>query len=76
MAGNVWEWVNDWYIDDYYSNSPGSNPLGPVSGRLRVLRGGGWGNNLRRIRAASRNGYEPDDRISDLGFRCVVSPGK
>ncbi|MBM4100415.1 MAG: formylglycine-generating enzyme family protein, partial [Planctomycetes bacterium] len=42
MSGNVWEWVNDWYGDNYYSTSPSVNPQGPSSGPYRVLRGGYW----------------------------------
>jgi formylglycine-generating enzyme required for sulfatase activity len=42
MAGNVWEWVDDWYNGGYYCVSPGENPLGPTSGTARVVRGGSW----------------------------------
>ena len=42
MAGNVYEWVNDWYGSTYYSTSPYANPPGPVTGTSKVLRGGSW----------------------------------
>ena len=55
MAGNVWEWVNDWYQSNYYSVSPGSNPPGPASGTSKVLRGGSFGDGWRRtLRVANR----------------------
>jgi formylglycine-generating enzyme required for sulfatase activity len=71
MAGNVWEWVADWYDSDYYSQSPGRNPPGPDSGTLRVLRGDLWGSAPNAVRCANRHGGTPDFRYHSRGFRCA-----
>ena len=74
MAGNVWEWVNDWYSETYYQDSPLSNPLGPDSGTYRVLRGGSWSNRVDDVRTTSRIKYDPMDTSNGIGFRCARSP--
>lgn len=75
MAGNVYEWVGDWYDSTYYAISPAENPPGPDTGTLRVLRGGSWTDNNPHVRATYRNFEVPGHRSTDFGFRCVVSPG-
>lgn len=73
MAGNVWEWVADWYGAKYYSTSPASNPLGPDSGTERVLRGGGFGSRIYTLRTAFRAGGDPKDAFAWIGFRCAMN---
>jgi formylglycine-generating enzyme required for sulfatase activity len=68
--GNVWEWVNDWFGENYYSASPQRDPRGPDSGRYRVLRGGSWEYNSGNVRVSDRVGNDPGGRDSDGGFRC------
>jgi formylglycine-generating enzyme required for sulfatase activity len=75
MAGNVWEWVNDWYQSDYYTYSPYENPMGPDTGTYRVARGGSWYYIDREMRVACRIDSPPPMTVSYLiGFRCAVLP--
>ena len=78
MNGNVWEWVGDWYREDYYemiaASEPADNPLGPTSGQFVILRGGSFEDEAFFLRSASRYWYPPTLKHHNLGFRCAANP--
>ena len=76
MYGNVAEWCNDIYSENYYTVSPDKNPQGPSKGKKYVLRGGSWNTNAENIRSSFRVGEDPGFQDAcfardDIGFRCV-----
>jgi sulfatase modifying factor 1 len=71
ISGNVWEWTSDYYGDDYYSESPFQNPVGPSRGRFKVIRGGSWHSGAMCVQVYYRNGLPSNWIDFAVGFRCV-----
>jgi formylglycine-generating enzyme len=73
ILGNVWEWVGDWYSNDYFKTSPEQNPQGPTSGRFKVKRGGSQANLISHIKSHTRYRAPADKRHYINGFRIAFS---
>lgn len=73
MAGNVSEWVADFFQKDYYFRSPLSDPMGPAATSAHIVRGGSWLDDPNMVRADLRVGYPTGSAFVNLGFRCAES---
>lgn len=74
LAGNLYEWVTDWYAEDFYANfanNPAINPRGPSEGTAKVQRGGSYINNAYRLRSSFRTKGDPTEQDPNVGFRCA-----
>ena len=76
MAGNAYEWVQDWYGTNYYDTSPDRNPPGPSQGQFKVLRGGSWSDLPKYLLTYGRFRLSPETKNSYTGFRCAKSENK
>lgn len=74
MAGNVMEWVGDWYDSRAYGESGDTNPLGPLEGNFKVMRGGSWLSPASEVTVTTRDSFDPLVTRANLGFRCAMTP--
>jgi len=74
MAGNVREWIADWYDENYYQSSPYANPAGPTTGTQRSLRSGSYAEDQQQISVYTRFKHLPDSAGLSRGFRCAENP--
>jgi formylglycine-generating enzyme required for sulfatase activity len=73
-AGNVMEWVGDWYNRRAYEESVDTNPLGPLEGEFKVIRGGSWLSASEDVTVTIRDSFDPLVTRANLGFRCAMTP--
>jgi formylglycine-generating enzyme required for sulfatase activity len=73
MSGNVMEWVSDWYDPRAYEGAADTNPLGPLDGQFKSIRGGSWLSSEDQVRVSGRGSYDPSVRRAHLGFRCALT---
>jgi formylglycine-generating enzyme required for sulfatase activity len=73
MAGNVMEWVGDWYDRRYYGEATDTNPLGPLEGEFKVIRGGSWLSAVEEVAVTTRTSFDPTVARANLGFRCATA---
>lgn len=71
MAGNMSEWTADWFVREYYKDSPPKNPRGPETGSYKVIRGGAWSDQAKRVTVYFRNWVRPSQRQPNIGIRCA-----
>ena len=76
LAGNVAEWVSDWYDKNYYKVSPRKNPQGPEKGKYHTIRGGAWNSFSGYLRSSARYGYNDANDFYGIGCRCARSAKK